>query len=128
LSSKIHTAVRGLGLPVRFILTAGQRNDITQALGLICGLPADFVMGDTAYDADHFRQDIAAIGAQAVIPSNPSRARKPGLDKALYKERHLIECCFNKLKQFRRIATRYEKTASAFLAMITVAAIALWLR
>jgi transposase len=127
LSSKIHTAVRGLGLPVRFILTAGQRNDITQASGLICGLPADFVMGDTAYDGDHFRQDIAAIGAQAVIPSNPSRARKPRLDKALYKERHLIECCFNKLKQFRRIATRYEKTASAFLAMITVAAIALWL-
>ena len=111
---QIQALSAGLGLPVRFILTAGQRNDITQASGLICGLPADFVMGDTAYDADHFRQDIAAIDAQAVMPSNPSRARKPELDKALYKERHLIECCFNKLKQFRRIATRYEKTASRF--------------
>jgi transposase len=61
-------------------------------------------------------------------PVQSVAARKPRLDKALYKERHLIECCFNKLKQFRRIATRYEKAASAFLAMITVAAIALWLR
>ena len=120
--------MRGLGLPVRFLLTAGQRNDITQAHGLIAGLSADWVMGDTAYDADHFRRDIAAIGAEAVIPSHPSRASKYPLDKALYKERHLVECCFSKLKQFRRVATRYEKTTNAFMAMITVAAIALWLR
>jgi putative transposase len=69
-----------------------------------------------------------AIEARAVIPSNPSRALKLPLDKHIYKERHLVECCFNKLKHFRRIATRYEKTARNFLAIITVAAIALWLR
>jgi transposase len=120
--------VRGLGLPVRFILTAGQRNDITQAKALIEGLPAEWVLGDTAFDADHFRDDIKAINAQAVIPSHPSRAKKYPLDKHIYKERHLVECCFNKLKHFRRIATRYEKTARNFLAIITVAAIALWLR
>jgi len=113
---------------VRFILTAGQRNDITQAQSLIHGLPAAFVMGDTAYDADHFRKDIKAIGAEAVIPSHPSRASKYPLDETLYKERHLVECCFSKLKQFRRVATRYEKTSTCFFAMITVAAIALWLR
>jgi len=121
-------AVRGLGLPVRCLLTAGQRHDITQARALIDGLPAEWVLGDTAFDADHFRADIKAMNARAVIPSHPSRAQKLPLDKHIYKERHLVECCFNKLKHFRRVATRYEKTARNFLAIITVAAIALWLR
>jgi transposase len=121
-------AVRGLGLPVRCLLTAGQRHDIMQAKALIDGLSAEWVLGDTAFDADHFRADITAINAQAVIPSNPSRALKLPLDKHIYKERHLVECCFNRLKHFRRIATRYEKTARNFLAIITVGAIALWLR
>jgi len=113
---------------VRCLLTAGQRHDITQAKPLIDGLPAEWVLGDTAFDADHFRADIKAINAQAVIPSSPSRSLKLRLDEDIYKERHLVECCFNKLKHFRRIATRYEKTARNFLAIITVAAIALWLR
>ena len=113
---------------MRCLLTAGQRHDIAKTAELIAELPADQVLGDTAYDADHFRKDIAAIGAQAVIPSHPTRARKLPLDTILYKERHLVECCINKLKHFRRIATRYEKTARNFLAMITLAAIALWLR
>jgi transposase len=81
LTSKIHMAVRGLGLPVRCLLTAGQRHDITQAKALIEGLPAQWVLGDTAFDADHFRADIAAINASAAIPSNPSRALKLPLDK-----------------------------------------------
>ena len=66
--------------------------------------------------------------ALAVIPNNPSRARKHPLDKHLYAQRHLVECCFSKLKQFRRVATRYEKTAGNYLAVITIAAIALWIR
>ena len=66
-------------------------------------------MADTAYDADHLRQAIAAKGALAVIPNNPSRALKYPLDKHLYAQRHLVECCFSKLKQFRRVATRFEK-------------------
>ena len=61
-------------------------------------------MADTAYDADHLRQAIAAKGALAVIPNNPSRALKYPLDKHLYAQRHLVECCFSKLKQFRRVA------------------------
>ena len=60
-------------------------------------------MADTAYDADHLRQAIAAKGALAVIPNNPSRALKYRLDKHLYAQRHLVECCFSKLKQFRRV-------------------------
>jgi len=97
----------------------------TQAKALICGLSAQWVLGDTAFDADHFRADIAAINAQAVIPSHPSRACKLPLDEHIYKERHLVECCFNMLKHFRRVVTRYEKTARNFLAIITVAAIGL---
>jgi transposase len=85
-------------------------------------------MADAAYDSDQLRQAIADNGAIAVIPSNPRRSKAHALDKALYRERHLVECCFNKLKHFRRIATRYEKTALKFAAMIAVAAIALWLR
>jgi transposase len=121
-------AVRGLGCPVRLILTAGQKGDAPQAGPLIDGLPAQAVMADTAYDADHLRQAIAAKGAVAVIPNNPSRAQKHPLDEHLYAQRHLVECCFSRLKQFRRVATRYEKTARNYLAVVTLAAIVLWLR
>ncbi|RWO24871.1 MAG: IS5 family transposase [Mesorhizobium sp.] len=128
LSTKIHMAVRGLGCPVRFTLTAGQKGDAPQAAILIEGLPAEVVMADTAYDADHLRQAIAAKGAVAIIPNNPSRSLKYPLDKHLYAQRHLVECCFSKLKQFRRVATRFEKTARNYRAVVTLAAIVLWLR
>ena len=121
-------AVRGLGCPVRLRLTAGHRGDAPQASGLIEGLPAEAVMADAAYDADHLRHKIAEKGAVAVIPNNPSRARKYPLDKHLYAQRYLIECCFNKLKQFRHVATRFEKTARNYLAVVTLAATILWLR
>lgn len=84
-------------------------------------------MADTAYDADHLRQAIAVKGAIAVIPNNPSRAIKYPLDKHLYAQRHLVECCFSKLKQFRRVATRFEKTARNYHAVVTLAAIVLWM-
>lgn len=119
-------AVRGLGHPVRFTLTAGQKGDAAEAL--VADLPAEVVMADTAYDSDRLREIIADKKALAVIPNNPSRARKYPFDKHLYTQRHLIECCFSKLKQFRRVATRYEKTARNYLAVVTIAAIALWIR
>ena len=89
---------------------------------------AEVVIADTAYDADHIRQTVAAMRAEAVIPSSPSRSRKYPLDKHLYAQRHLVECCISKLKQFRRVATRFEKTARNYLAIVTIAAIVLWLR
>ena len=128
MSTKLHLAVRGLGTPVRLLLTGGHCGDCPQAHTLIDGLPAKVVMADAAYDADPLRRAIAAKGAVAVIPNNPSRARKYPLDKHLYAQRHLIECCFSKLKQFRRVATRYEKTARNYLAVVTLAATVLWLR
>ncbi|VTZ25421.1 transposase [Methylocella tundrae] len=128
MSTKIHMAVRGLGCPVRFILTAGQKGDAPQAEALIEDLPADVVMADTAYDSEKLRQTIARKGAEAVIPNNPSRALKYPLDKDLYAQRHLIECCFSRLKQFRRVATRFEKTAKHYLAIVAIAATVIWLR
>ena len=120
--------MRGLGCPIRFILTGGQAGDAPQAGPLVEGLPAEVVIADTAYDADGFRTVIAEKQAQAVIPINPSRAINHPLDAHLYAQRHLVECCFSKLKQFRRVATRFEKTARNYLAIVTVAAIILWLR
>src|SRR5690606_15945958 len=91
LSTKIHMAVRGLGCPIRFTLTADQKGDAPQADALIEGLPADIVMADAAYDSDRLRDAIAKKGAKAVIPNNPSRARKYPIDRYLYAQRHLIE-------------------------------------
>ena len=113
---------------MRLLLTGGQRGDCPQAHTLLEGLPADVLMADAAYDADPLRRTIAAKGAVAVIPNNPSRARKYPLDKHLYAQRHLIECCFSKLKQFRRVATRYDKLAANFLSGVALAtALAFWL-
>jgi transposase len=121
-------AVDGLGNPVRFILTGGERNDITQAEPLIRGLPARYVLADKAYDADHFRQAIHAKGAEPVIPVNRTRARYDDHDRHLYKERNLVERFFNKIKHFRRIATRYEQTARAYLSMVQLVAVVIWTR
>jgi len=119
--------VCGLGCPVRFALTARRKGDVPQAAALIDGLPAEVVMADIAYDADHVRE-IAKKGAVAVIPSNPSRTRKDPLDKHLYAGRHRVECCFSTLRPFRRGATRHEKTARNYRAVIAIAAVVLWLR
>ena len=97
-----------------------------QAGRLIEDLPAEAVMADTAYDADYLRGAIATKGAVAVIPNNPSRAIKHQLDKHLYAQRHLIECCFSKLKQFRRVATRFEKREK--LSRVVLSRYSLWLR
>jgi transposase len=120
--------VRGLGCPARFHLTAGHRGDAPQAEALLGTDKPSIVLADAAYDADHIRAAIAKAGATAVIPNNPSRAMKHPFDEELYKERHLVECCFSKLKHFRRVATRYEKTAKNYLAVVTIAAIVLWIR
>ena len=116
-----------LGMSVRFMLTAGQKGVAPQAAALLEGLPAEVVMADTAYDADHLRQAIAAKGALAVSPTT-HHGRSNRLDKHLYAQRHLVECCFSKLKQFRRVATRLEKTARNYLAVVTLAAIISWMR
>jgi transposase len=92
------------------------------------GFAAGWVIADTAYDGDSFRGELAERGIGTVIPSNKSRSGPIPHDRDLYKERHAVGCFFAKLKQFRRIATRYEKTARNFLAMIHLACAMVWLR
>ena len=107
-----------LGNPVRFILTAGQVHDILQAEDLITGLSFDHLLADKGFDSDRFRARIAEAGAEAVIPSIPARSRTIPYDKHIYKERNLIERFFNKIKQCRRVATRYDKLAADHLARL----------
>ena len=95
-----------LGRPLRFILTAGQSGDILAAPALIQGFEAEAVLADKAYDSNALRAIIAEGGAQAVTPSNSYRKTLIPHDPASYKLRNLIERCFNKLKHFRRFATR----------------------
>ena len=128
LSTKLHIAVDALGNPLRIRLTPGQAHDITQAEALVSGLPAEILIADKAFDADAFRAHLSAHDIHAVIPSNRSRAQAIAHDPELYKERHLVECFINKIKHFRRIATRYDKTAQAFMSMICIACMMVWLR
>ena len=94
---------------MRFILTAGQRNDITQAATLIADLFPEYVIADKAYDADDFILLLRKKGIEAVIPSKRTRKVQRVIDTELYKERHLIECCIGKLKHFRRVFSRFDK-------------------
>ena len=116
-------AVDALGNPVRFILTAGQVHDICQAEGLIAGLPFENVIADKAYDANPFRGVITASGGAAVIPSTANRTQPIPYDKHIYKERNLIERFINKIKHYRRIATRYDKTSLSYLSVLCLVGI-----
>jgi transposase len=118
----------GQGRPLRFILTAGQRHDCLTAKALLKGFKAEAVLADKAYDNNDLRLTIAEMEAEAVIPSTRSRKVPIPHDEVAYKDRNLIERCFNKLKHFRRFATRYDRQTSHYLAFIHLAAVMLWLR
>jgi transposase len=127
-STKINAVVDALGNPLRFILTPGQVHDSKQSEALIAGFEFDKLLADKGYDSDRFRLIIAEAGAEAVMPSNRSRSQAIPFDKYTYKERNLVERFFCWIKQFRRIATRYEKTASSFAGMLYLAAAMVWLK
>ena len=128
LSTKIHAAGDALGLPVRFIGTPGQRHDIAFAHELVQDIEAEALLADKGYDANHLIEKIEKQGKQAVIPPKRDRKIQRAYDKDLYKERNHIERFFNKLKQFRRVATRYDKLLANFMGFVKLAAIAIWLR
>ena len=128
MSTKIHIAVDALGNVLRLLYSAGQVHESTKAEALIAGLPADNVIADKAFDSDRFRAHLADRGITAVIPSNASRARAIPYDCHLYKERHLVELFINKIKHFRRIATRYDKTIASYASFVAVAGFMLWMR
>jgi transposase len=117
-----------LGRPLRLILTGGQVHDIVTAQALLEGIDGGAVIADKTYDSNHLRQLIANAGMLAVIPSIPSRKVPIPHDINLYKNRNRIERCFNKLKHFRRFATRFDRRAVHFLAFIQLACAMIWTR
>jgi transposase len=128
LSTKIHTLVDALGNPLGFFLTPGQAHDLQGADALLPQLKADTLLADKAFDADErVIEPLRAAGKNPVIPNKNNRKIPRPFDKDLYKTRHLIENFYCKLKQYRAIATRYDKTARNFLAAIHLAAAVIWL-
>lgn len=127
MTTKIHLAIDALGNPVRLILTQGQSSEYAQSEALITGFLADYVIADKGYDSDAFVEAIEEQGAKAVIPPRRMRKEQRAYDKALYKDRNLVERCFQKLKHYRRIATRYEKLARNYMSMLTLVSTIIWL-
>ncbi len=116
-------------MPLRLSLSAGQAHDVPAALTLLDRLDArTIVLGDKAYDAGNIRDLIENQGAVPNIPAKSNRKWRPCFSKTLYRERNQVERFFSKLKHFRRIATRYDKLADNFLAMVKLASTRLWLR
>ena len=127
-STKIHLATDALGNAIRFILTGGQRNDITQAEALLENLFPDYVLADKGYDSDKFVLLLKKQNSEVVIPSRVNRKIQREIDLELYKERHLIECCIGKLKHFRRVFSRFAKLAKNYLSFVQFAGTIVWLR
>ena len=120
--------VDALGNPLRLLLSAGQAHEVPYATMLLAGYKTEFVMGDKAYDAETILTTIAAMDAEAVIPPKANRKEQRDYDTELYKERHLVECFFNKLKHFRRCFSRFDKLARNYLSFLHFASTLIWLR
>lgn len=128
--TKIHAITDALGNPLDFVLTGGQASDIGQAETLLGLTPegAEAFIGDKGYDSDALVQAIEARSMEAVIPPRSHRTEPRTVDWFVYKERHLIECFFNKIKHYRRIFSRYEKTACNYMGMLRFVSTLIWLR
>ena len=126
--TKIHAVCDGLGYPLAFELTPAQTSDVTQADGLLAGQEAGQVVADRGYDSDALRETIKAQGAEPVIPGRKNRKEVVVYDKHCYGSRHVIENFFCRIKDHRRVATRYEKTARMFGAMVMLSCILVWLQ
>ena len=127
--TKVHVVTDGLGNPLRFLLSSGNRNDICLAREILepFALTGKLILADKGYDSDKFVRWIKERGGIPVIPSRNSARQPRETDWHTYKERHLIENLFLKLKNHRRFSTRYEKKAVCFHAVVSLACIFLWL-
>jgi len=120
--------VDSLGNPVKITLTEGQVHDIKEAPPLIEGLQSTTVIADKGYDSDKFVETIESQGCTATIPPRANRKNPREYDKDVYSHRYLVEILFQKIKRYRRVATRYEKLAATFLGMVQLACALIWLR
>ena len=129
LTTKIHALVDANGLPVALKVTEGQAHDGRSASDMLEGLsPGQILLADRAYDSNALRQTMTTQGAFANVKPMPHRTDIPAFSPFLYRYRNLVERFFNKLKHFRAIATRYEKYAANYLAVIKLASTRIWLR
>jgi transposase len=128
-TTKIHTIVDALGNPIHIHLSAGNLHDSTEAETALADVPLErsIVLADKAYGSSVIRAFIEKAGGEYCIPPKSNNKEPWDCDWWLYKERHLVECFFQKLKLFRRIATQYEKLAKRFLAVVQLGCIMIWL-
>lgn len=124
----MHAAVDSKGHPQRLLLSPGQDADVSHAKALVEGLNALFLLGDKAYDSQELVLDVKKQGMLAVIPSRRNRKNPRYYNREMYKDRNVVERFFARLKQFRRVATRYEKKAENYLAMVHIASVRLLLK
>lgn len=115
-------------MPVRVIVTAGTTADCTQAVALIDGISAQYLLADRGYDSNELIDKAIESGCEIVIPPTRNRKKQRNYDKYIYRTRHLIENAFLHLKRWRGIATRYAKTVASFTAAVQIRCIALWLK
>lgn len=127
-TTKIHALVDGLGNPIKFILTGGNRNDITQAVELLKEQRDTVVLADKGYDSQALIDTLENQGCTATIPSKKNAKSPREIDKEQYKERFLIEAFFSKVKHFRRVFSRFDKTTSAFSGFLHFAGALIWMR
>jgi transposase len=137
--TKVHVRAEGQGKPLIFTLTGGERHEQTVFESLMEGsavrragrgrprMRPERLVGDKGYSTEKVRVYLRRHGIGVLIPHRTNQPANGLFDRRLYRERNRIERLINRLKQFRRIATRYEKRAANYLAMLTVAAVLLWL-
>jgi transposase len=128
LTTKIHALVDAEGRPVRLALTAGQAGDAPMAARLLDAVaPGATVIADKAYDTDGIRSFVAARGAWANIPPRSTRKSTFAFSRWVYRQRNLVERFFNRIKQMRGLATRYDRRADNFVAALKLAAVRIWI-
>ena len=125
-TTKIHAVVDALGNPVCFALSPGQTHEMKLAHQLLANIANAYVIGDSAYSSLPLTLELEQRGCNVVIASNPTHRRRR-IDRHLYRERCLVEHFFQRIKRFRRIATRFDKLSSSFLAFLHLAAALVWL-
>ena len=129
MNTKLHAVTDTNGRPIRFFMTAGQVSDYTGAAALLDGLPeADWLLADRGYDADWYREALIVRGIIPCILGRKSRKKPVRYDKRRYRRRTRIEIMFGRLKDCRRVATRYDRCSKVFLSAIALAAtVIFWL-
>ena len=127
-TTKIHALVDGLGNPIKFILTEGNRHDVTQAAELIKEQRNTTVLADKGYDSQELIDTLENQECYAVIPSKINAKTPRKIDNWQYKERFLVEAFFSKMKHFRRVFSRFDKTTSAFLGFLHFVGALIWMR